>query len=394
MGGRPTRVAFVTDRIGTLSAAEAGESLAAGWMSRRPDDDLVVVPLGASGAGLAEAYAALVQRPVSVAPAVRATGADRPAADATLLLEVAGPEAVLVAVESAPAARVPGVDPSREASSWAWGEAIARALAEHEDVRRLVVDLGGMRARDGGAGLLAALGATADVPLDRGIAGLTGLTTLDLTAPRAALAGIEELVAVVPADQADRVLLGIQGVTSLHGVVLREQGLPWDPADLLAADATLQRLAALASPRRTDAPGLGACGGVAYALAALGATVTTGPAWLAGLTGLEETLAAADVVVTGSGAYDFAHRGGETVEAVVGMAGRAMRPVVAVAGYVTISAREMRAHGLDAAYAVHDGVPGASVLVDRADLEQMGRRIARTWAGATPPGVGTPGTAS
>lgn len=400
------RVAFVTDRIGLLSAAEAGESLAAGWTSRRPHDDLVVVPLGASGAGLSEAYAALAQRPVSVAPAVRATGDARPAPDGTLLLEVATPEAVVVAVESAPAVPAPGTDPSRDASSWAWGEAIARALADHEDVRRLVVDLGGMQARDGGAGLLAALGATADVPLDRGIAGLTGLSTLDLTVPRAALAGIEDIVAVVPADQADRVLLGMQGVTSLHGMTLREQGLPWDPADLLAADATLRRLATLASsgrddapvlrdaPAPHDAPGLGACGGVAYALAALGATVTTGPAWLADLTGLEQTLAAADLVVTGTGAYDFAHRGGEAVEAVVGMAGRAMRPVVAVAGHVTISAREMRAHGLDAAYAVHDGVPGATVLVDRTDLEEMGRRVARTWAGATPPGVGSPGAAS
>jgi len=341
----------------------------------------VVVPFGASGAGLLDAYAALAQVPVSVASAVPSPAVGPVSTESTLLLEVAGPETLLVGVDAAPRAALPGADPSRDASSWAWGEAIARALTGRTDVRHLVVDLAGGGARDGGAGLLGALGATADVPLDRGIAGLTGITALDLTAPREVLAGIDQLVAVVPADQADRPLFGLRGIASLHGVALREHGLPWDPADLLAADATLQRLAGLASPGRADAAGLGACGGVAYALAALGASVSTGPAWLAELTGLEETLAAADVVVTGSGAYDFAHRGGETVETVVGLAGRAMRPVIAVAGYVTISSREMRAYGLDAAYAVRAGVPGETVSVDRADLEEMGRRVARTWAG-------------
>lgn len=355
--------------------------MATGWRSRRLDDELVVVPFGASGAGLLDAYAALAQAPVSVASAVPSPAVDPVSTESTLLLEVAGPETLLVGVDAAPRAALPGADPSRDASSWAWGEAIARALTGRTDVRHLVVDLAGGGARDGGAGLLGALGATADVPLDRGIAGLTGITALDLTAPREALAGIDQLVAVVPADQADRPLFGLRGIASLHGVALREHGLPWDPADLLAADATLQRLAGLASPGRADAAGLGACGGVAYALAALGASVSTGPAWLAELTGLEETLAAADVVVTGSGAYDFAHRGGETVETVVGLAGRAMRPVIVVAGYVTISSREMRAYGLDAAYAVHAGVPGETVSVDRADLEEMGRRVARTWAG-------------
>ncbi|WP_194793110.1 glycerate kinase [Raineyella fluvialis] len=369
---RTLRVAFVTDRIGGLSSADAGAALATGWNARRPSDDLAVVPIGAAGAGLLEAYADLVGAPISVATSPR---------DSSLLLQVATAQTVLVGVEVSPSRPAADADPSREASSAPWGEAIARAVAEARDIRTLVVDLGGCRARDGGAGLLAALGASADVPLDRGIAGLAGLSTIDITGVRRALAGVERLVAVVPADQADRVLLGMRGVASLHGVTLREDGLAWDPADLLAAEGSLERLAHLLAPESPDAPGFGACGGTGFALAALGATVTTASAWLDEAIGLSATIGEADVVVTGAGAYDFAHRGGETVAAVVAMAGAAMRPVVAVAGFVTISAREMRSHGLDAAYAVRPGVPGETVVVERAELEEMGRRVARTWAG-------------
>ena len=91
-------------------------------------------------------------------------------------------------------------------------------------------------------------------------------------------------------------------------------------------------------------------------------------------------MAAADLVVTGSGAYDFAHRGGEAVEAVVRLAGEAMRPVVAVAGLVTISSREMRSQGLEAAYALREATPGTVVRVGAAELTAMGERLARTWA--------------
>ncbi len=338
------------------------------------------MPFGTSGAGLTEAYADLAGVPLGLLPPGAGTQPGA-ASGETLTLEAATPETVLVGVEAPTAQRGGLVDPSRAAGSQAWGQAINRAVAGRGAVGTLVVDLGGCPARDGGAGLLGALGASADVPLDRGVGGLVGITTLDLDPARRALAGVGRLIAVVPADQADRVLLGMQGVTSLHGAALREQGLPWDPADLLAADAALGRLAGLAAPGFTDAPGLGACGGVASALAALGATVVSGSAWLAGEADLRATLSAADVVVTGSGAYDFAHRGGEAVGTVAALAAEVMRPVVAVAGYVTISAREMRAHGLEAAYAVHEGVPGRAVDVGREDLETMGARVARTWAG-------------
>lgn len=386
------RVVFATDRIGSLSSARAGEALATGWSRRRPVDQLAVVPVGAAGAGLIEAYADLGGADVDLAPG-RALGtgdgAERglhggPAADladdVVLLMAVAEAQTVLVGVDGPDPARTPA---DGRATSVAWGEAIARAVAPAPDgspVRTLAVDLGGCIARDAGAGLLARLGAVADVPLDRGVEALAQVSRIDLGPVRQMLADVDDLVAVVPADQADRMLLGMQGITSVHGAALREAGLLWDPADLLRADATLQRFSALLAPDLADGPGLGACGGAAYALAALGARVVTGPQWLAEHAGLADTVALADLVVTGAGAYDFANRGGESVEAMVRLAGQAMRPAVAVAGLVTISAREMRTQGLEAAYALSDALPGTMVQVSVGDLVAMGERLARTWA--------------
>ena len=373
------RVVFATDRIGPLSSSRAGEALATGWQRRRPQDELAVVPVGAAGAGLVEAYADLVGADVDMTPSGDGD-------DLAVLMNVVGPDATLVGVDGPTDEPVPGVDTSLGATSTRWGEAIARAAAlptsgagDGPNGWTLAVDLGGCVARDAGAGLLASLGAVADVPLDRGAAALTDVSSVDLAPVRALLAVFSELVAVVPADDVDRVLLGMRGITSLHGVALREAGLPWDPGELLRADATLQRFTRLIGPELPDRPGLGACGGAAYALAALGARVVTGPEWLAGWSGLAATMAAADLVVTGSGAYDFVHRGGEAVEAVVRLAGEAMRPVVAVAGLVTISAREMRSRGLEAAYALREATPGTVVHIDAAELTAMGERLARTW---------------
>lgn len=375
------RVVFATDRIGPLSSSRAGEALATGWQRRRPQDELAVVPVGAAGESLVEAYADLVAADVEMTPSGDRVDGD----DLAMLLNVVGPHATLVGVDGPTDEPVPGVDRSRGATSARWGEAIARATARPTSGaggpkgRTLAVDLGGCVARDAGAGLLASLGAVADVPLDRGAAALTDVSAVDLAPARALLSVFSELVAVVPADEVDRVLLGMRGITSLHRMALQEAGLPWDPAELLTADATLQRFARLIGPELPDRPGLGACGGAAYALAVFGARVVTGPEWLAEWSGLAGTMAAADLVVTGSGAYDFAHRGGEAVEAVVRLAGEAMRPVVAVAGLVTISAREMRSRGLEAAHALHEATPGTVVHVDAAELTAMGERLARTW---------------
>src|SRR5260221_13390184 len=50
------RLVIAPDKLkGTYSAAEAADALASGWRSRRPDDELELVPLADGGEGTAAA---------------------------------------------------------------------------------------------------------------------------------------------------------------------------------------------------------------------------------------------------------------------------------------------------------------------------------------------------
>jgi len=123
-----------------------------------------------------------------------------------------------------------------------------------------LVDLTGLWVHDAGAGMLAALGAVGDRPLDQGVAGLRGLSQLDL-APARALLEKTELIGVIPVAQLARPLLGLRGITAVTG---REAG---EEADLLSTDAALEAFAKLASTTNAAAHGAGACGGLAVSCA-------------------------------------------------------------------------------------------------------------------------------
>ena len=342
------RVLVCSDAVGGLSSAEAGACLAEGWADRRT----AVVPVGEAGAGFVAAAAATwgtVEEPVVVGGrvGVRAVAGDRTA------VALPGPG---VAEGPVPTA----------ASSFPLGLLVAETLPTSG---ALLVDLVGDDVHDGGAGLLAALGAEADVDLTAGVAGLAGLSRLDLAAARGRLAGVD-LVGVVPLSQRTTPLLGLRGITSVRGRAAEQDAEP-----LLAADAALERLAGLAGDGLGKVPGAGACGGTALAVLALGGRLDTGPDLaLAGVR------APVDLVVTGCSVFDFAHRGGGVVAAAAALAARLLAPCVVVAGEVVIGAREMRTMGVEAAYAVRESTADAPVgNVSAEELAQTAHRVARTW---------------
>lgn len=361
------RVLVATDQIGALSSAEAGQAIAAGWTAAQADAQLAVAPLGESGSGFARAIADQLGADVEL------VSEPHPA----LMTQVVGKDLAVLAAEPLEPVASRGLDPT--ASSAAIGYAGAELLRNHRP-GRLFLDLGGLHCHDAGAGFLAGLGATADRPLEEGYGGLAGITRLDLTAVRE-LVEDTELIAVVPSGQEGQHLLGLRGITSLRG---REVAA--DPAEMLAADSTLERLAALVDPEASALPGAGAAGGAAYAVAALGGRITTGPAAAAHLVGLQATMNVAELVITGSSAFDFGTRGGGVVQYVSELAQRATRPCIALAGSVVMGSREMRTMGVEAAYPVRSGDPN-DVLSDRPrgldvtaeQLTALAARIARSW---------------
>jgi glycerate kinase len=348
-------VVVAADDVGALRSLEAGRALAAGW----PSAGVEVLPVGVAGAGFVPAFADLLRTgPESVA--VGEVVLTRASADGT---------AALLVEDSVP---VPGLP--LEATSAPLGAALGLLLAG-PPLRRVYLDLAGLAVHDGGAGLLGALGARADVPLDAGVAGLDGLRRLDLSEVRERLGSVE-LVGVVPAGAADQMLLGLRGITSLYG---RPAGL--DAEVLLRTDAALEQLAALLGPDLGTTPGAGACGGLGLAVLALGGRLMTGPAVVFGSPVGAAALRGADLVVTGCSVFDFASRGGGVVAAAAEAAAAVLAPCVVVAGEVLIGGREMRTLGIEAAYPVRepstDAAAGADVT--SAELARTARRVGRSW---------------
>ncbi|MFT3877227.1 MAG: glycerate kinase [Propioniciclava sp.] len=338
------RVLIGTDRIGALASADAGAALGRAFLAARPGVEVAVVPMGSGGPDLAAALAALGDDSVVVGDpdAGRTRGVHHD--------HVHGDE------------EPTGVDVA--STSLGVGQALAAALSSRP--RRVVVDLTGLITHDGGAGILAALGARADVPLDRGVGALGGLGSIDLALARERV-GATELVAVIDPGELGDLLLGLRGLTSRRG---RAAGT--DPAVMLAADAALGSLAsALGIP---DAPGLGAAGGAVLALTALGAWTTGGPALCAQIAHLERTAALADVVITGADQVDFATRGGHVVPEMAAIAQRSMRPAVVVAREVAVSGRELRTFGVEVAYPL-----GGDAGLSADELTERAAGVARSW---------------
>ena len=358
------RVLIAPDKYaGTLTATEAAEAIATGWRRTAPHDVLDLAPLSDGGPGFVDAlYAALGGE-------LQAVTVRGPFGDPT-------PATVLVVgrtvyVESAQAC---GIDLTRgergeRASTYGVGELLLAAL--DTGAERIVIGLGGSGTNDGGAGLLAALGATADVPLDDGAEGLAGIAALTLPDP-SATAGVE----IVAASDVDNPLTGLFGASKVFGA---QKGLDEDAQQ--RADLALTQLAALAGRVKALEKGAGAAGGLGDARLLLGATREPGLEVIASAAALGDRITEVDLVITGEGSFDASSRGGKVPVALAAMAAARARPTVVLAGHVGLGSRETRALGIEAAYSLVDAVGEDRALGDPARaLADLAERVARTWS--------------
>ena len=363
------RVVIAPDKFaGTLTAVEAARAIADGWRRRAPGDELVEVPMADGGPGFVDVLHAVLGGELHALTVTGPYGEPVPAG----LLVVEG----TAYVESAQACGLhltPEADRDAErATTRGVGELVAAAV--DAGARRVVVGLGGSGTNDGGAGLLAALGATSvpDGALEQGPRGLQSLESVDVAPARARVEGVE----IVAASDVDNPLLGLIGATNVYGP---QKGI--DSVRLLIVDAMLERLAAATDKKVALAKGAGAAGGLGFALLLLGATRRPGVELVADAVGLADRAAAADLVVTGEGAFDFSSRSGKVPYGVAEVANRALVPCIALAGKVLVGSREMRALGIESAYSVVDLVGEEASFADPAgSLARLAERTARTWS--------------
>lgn len=357
------RVVVAPDKFaGTLTAPEAAEAIAAGWHRAAPDDELDPAPLSDGGPGFLDAlHAALGGR-------LRALTVRGPLGDPVPASLLQLEETVYVESAQACGLALTGARGAEHATTYGVGELLHAAV--DAGARRVVVGLGGSGTNDAGAGLLAALGARADVPLDRGGAALAGVREVDLTTARELLAGVE----LVAASDVDSPLTGAGGATAVFGP---QKGLT--PEQLPLLDRSLAAFAALADPETETAPGAGAAGGLGFALLALGAERQPGLDVVARAIGLRPRIAAADLVLTGEGSLDASTSGGKAPAGVARLAAETGTPCVAIAGRVEGGAE---AHGFAAAYSLVEAVGETRALTAPAEaLAEVARRVAARMSG-------------
>ncbi|GAA4721810.1 glycerate kinase [Nocardioides conyzicola] len=354
------RVLVAPDKFaGTLSAVEAAEAIAAGWRRRAPGDELDLAPMADGGPGFIDVLHAALGGELL---AVTVRGPHGEPTPATLLVRE---QTAYVETAQACGLHLTGGEGAETATTYGVGELVAAAV--DAGATRVVLGLGGSGTNDGGAGLLAALGATADRPLDQGAAGLAGITGVELPAFD---------VELVAATDVDNPLTGLFGATKVFGP---QKGIPEDR--LPVVDGWLQELAVATDRKVALADGAGAAGGLGFALLLLGGTREPGIGLVAGALGLAERARAADLVITGEGAFDYSSRGGKVPYGVAEIAGEALRPCVVLAGQVHVGSREMRALGVESAYSLVEAAGEERAFADPAGaLADLAERVARTWS--------------
>ncbi|WP_158288615.1 glycerate kinase [Ornithinimicrobium flavum] len=342
--------------------AGIAEQVAGGWAASAPHVQVGAFSSHDGGAGFAAVVAERLGAALHPVVVPGPTGADVPAAVA-VVGDAEGGTAYLDTAQVA-GRHLVGADRLRDPDGMtSAGVGRLLALARGTGVRRVVVGVGPLACHDGGAGLLAALGAGADLT--------------DLRAVRDDWAGTQ----LVLASTTESPLLGFSGASASLGelgvapeVTQRLETAMGDVADRVNAVLPPARDLLTGLPRRPErAAGAGAGGGVGYALQLLGARTDTGARLLLDELGIRPLLPGSLLVLV-TDAYDHhtVHEGvvAETARAALETA----TPTVVLAREVAVGRREGMSLGISGSYALRPGE----------DLAALAGRVARTWTPAPP----------
>ena len=182
---------------------------------------------------------------------------------------------------------------------------------------------------------------------------------------------------ILVACDVDNPLLGPLGAARVYGP---QKGAT--PEQLDALEAGLSRLVRVLRAQGLDvdpdAPGSGAAGGVGFiARELLGASLDPGFEVLGTLTGLEDVLSAADLVITGEGRLDDQTMHGKTPMGVAALCRSHAVPVVAVCGRLDLEADRVTEAGFAAAAALTEREPDLARSIANAGplLEEVAAEV-------------------
>jgi glycerate kinase len=368
-GSSTGRVLIAADKFkGSLTAVQVAEHVTAGLRTVVPGLDVAALPVADGGDGTVDAaVAAGFERRT-----VRVTGPLGEPVEAAYALRE-GTAVVEMAEASGLRHLPPGVFAPLTATTYGTGELLLAAL--DAGARTIVLGVGGSATNDGGAGMLAALGArlldAAGAPVAPGGGPLAGLATADLGGLDRRLAVTE----VVLASDVDNPLLGPKGAAAVYGP---QKGASAD--DVAVLDAALAHYAeVLGATTEAEAAGAGAAGGIGFgALVGLQAAFRPGIEVLLDVLGFEAALEGTTLVITGEGSLDEQTLHGKAPAGVAAAARARNIDVVAVCGRLALPPAALGQAGIRRAYALSDLEPDVTRSMSEAGplLERLAARLA------------------
>ncbi|MCM2320535.1 MAG: glycerate kinase [Pseudomonas sp.] len=361
----------------SLSAAEVAAAIATGLREVWPQAELLCRPMADGGEGTVVAliaatggeYRECVVRGPLGEPVAATWGWI--AASRSAVIEMAAASGLqLVPADSRDVLR---------ACTFGTGELIRAAL--DAGAERIVLGFGGSATNDAGSGMLRALGVRFEDAegrlLQTGGAALAQLARIDLSGLDPRLQAVDFEVAC----DVDNPLCGPRGASQVFGP--QKGATPEQVRQLDAALAHFADVCAHSLGRDgRDLPGSGAAGGIGFAARTfLAATFRPGIELVAEVSGLEQAVVGADLVITGEGRIDLQTLHGKTPMGVASIAKRHGVPVVALAGMLGEGYQHLYGHGIDAAFSLAPGpISLADALADAPHLlRQRAVDIARLW---------------
>lgn len=360
----------------SMTALEVADAVETGFQKIFPDWEYVKVPMADGGEGTVQSLVDATNGSIKKVEALDPLGRK---VEAFYGVSGDGKQAVIEMAAASGLELLKSTErDAMNATSWGLGDLIRAAL--DEKVERILIGIGGSATNDAGAGMLQSLGGklldTSGQQIPYGGVGLRDLDKIDVSEfdPR-----IKDVVIEVACDVTNP-LTGTDGASYVYG--------PQKGADEEQVEELDQYLKHFAKVVRRDLevdmedePGAGAAGGIGSALLAFfNAELRGGGELITEMLALEDTIKAADLVITGEGGINHQTIFGKTPIVVAKIAKKYDIPVIALVGSISEGHEEVYEHGIDAVFSILSEVAELEETLEAGiqNVEMTARNVAAT----------------
>lgn len=361
-----------------LTAVDIAKSIAKGWATTFPDDQILCHPMADGGEGSMEAILTALEGERLSSEVLDPLGRPIQAQWAWFA------DQQMAVIEMAEASGLQRLTLDERnpmiTSTYGTGQLILNAL--NKGAKKIILTIGGSATNDAGTGMLSALGLkllnAQGTPIALGGGSLGQLACIDDSELHPLLSQTTFMVA----SDVNNPLCGKNGASAIFGP---QKGA--NPQQVTILDAALGHFAILCQNKyfknEQNFPGAGAAGGMGFAAKLFfNADFKSGVELIAELTQLEHQMEGAGLVITGEGKLDRQSIMGKTPMGVAKLAKKHNIPVIAIAGTLGEGYEAIYNEGIDAAFSLIDAPMSLEEAKKQAPalLEKRARDIAKLWS--------------